>query len=66
MLVLRPGVALLVNVLLYLPLILYLFCMPYTGHRGAGDEPRRAPRFSLAEARQRPGRGRAPSRASSG
>jgi MFS family permease len=51
MLVLNPGVALLVNVLLYLPLILYLFWMPYTGHRGVGDEPRQAPRFSLAEAR---------------
>ncbi len=50
MLVLSPGVALLVNVLLYLPLVLYLFWMPYTGHRGAGDEPRRAPRFSVAEA----------------
>jgi len=52
MLVLNPGVALLVNVLLYLPLIVYLFRMPYTGHRSVGDEPRRAPRFSLAEARR--------------
>jgi MFS family permease len=51
MLVLNPGVALLVNVLLYLPLVLYLFWMPYTGHRGVGAEPRQAPRFSFAEAR---------------
>jgi hypothetical protein len=51
MLVLGPGAALLVNVLLYLPLILFLFRMPYTGHRSGGDEARRAPRFSLADAR---------------
>ena len=50
-LVLGPGVALLVNVLLYLPLILYLFRMPYTGHRSGDGEPRRTPRFGLAEAR---------------
>jgi MFS family permease len=52
MLVLGPGWALLVNVLLYLPLILFLFRLPYTGHRGRGHEPPRAPRFSLAEARR--------------
>jgi MFS family permease len=52
MLVLGPGVALLVNVLLYLPLTLFLFRMPYTGHRREGDHPRPAPRFSLAEARR--------------
>ncbi|MGH7334644.1 MAG: MFS transporter [Candidatus Rokuibacteriota bacterium] len=51
MLVLGPGVSLLVNVLLYLPLILFLFRLPYTGHRGEGDGPRQAPRFSLSEAR---------------
>jgi MFS family permease len=45
-------VALLVNVRLYVPLTLYLFRLPYTGHRREGDEPRRAPRFSFAEARQ--------------
>jgi MFS family permease len=52
MLVLGPGVALLVNVLLYLPLTLFLFRMPYTGHGRDGDQPRPAPRFSLADARR--------------
>ena len=52
MLVLNPGVALLVNVLLYLPLTLYLFWMPYTGHRSERDKTRRTPRLGLAEARR--------------
>ena len=52
MLALGPGVALLANVLLYLPLTLYLFRMPYTGHRSEGDAPRPAARFSLAQARR--------------
>jgi len=52
MLALGPGVALLVNVLLYLPLTLYLFRMPYTGHRSEVGAPRQAARFSFAEARQ--------------
>jgi len=52
MLALAPGVALLVNVLLYVPLTLYLFRMPYTGHRSEDDESRQAPRFSFAEARR--------------
>jgi len=52
LLALGPGVALLVNVLLYLPLTLYLFRMPYTGHRSEGGAPRQAARFSFAEARQ--------------
>ncbi|PYN79713.1 MAG: MFS transporter [Candidatus Rokuibacteriota bacterium] len=52
MLALGPGVALLANVLLYLPLTLYLFRMPYTGHRSQGDAPRPASRFSLAQARR--------------
>src|SRR5213078_692036 len=52
MLVLNPGVALLVNVLLYLPLTLYLFWMPYTGHRSESDARRRTPRLGLAEARR--------------
>jgi MFS family permease len=51
MLVLGPGVSLLVNVLLYVPLILFLFRLPYTGHRGEGDEPRQAPRLRLTQAR---------------
>ena len=52
LLALGPGVALLVNVLLYLPLTLYLFRMPYTGHRSEGGATRQAARFSFAEARQ--------------
>jgi len=52
LLALGPGVALLVNVLLYLPLTLYLFRMPYTGHRSEVGAPRQAARFSFAEARQ--------------
>jgi predicted MFS family arabinose efflux permease len=52
MLVLGPGVALLVNVLLYLPLILFLFRLPYTGHRSEGGAPRQTPRFRLAETRR--------------
>jgi len=52
MLALGPGAALLVNVLLYLPLTLYLFRMPYTGHSGAGERLRQAPRFSFAEAQR--------------
>ena len=52
MLVLGPGVSLLVNVLLYVPLILFLFRLPYTGHRGEGDGPRQASRFRLSEARR--------------
>jgi len=49
MLALGPGVALLVNVLLYVPLTLYLFRMPYTGHQGSDGSPRQA-RLGLAEA----------------
>jgi len=50
MLVIGPGPALLVNVLLYVPLTLYLFVMPYTGHRGDnGGAPRPMPRFSLGD-----------------
>jgi MFS family permease len=52
MLVLNPGVALLVNVLLYLPLILFLFRVTATGHLGGDGEPRQRPRFTLAETRR--------------
>ena len=52
MLALGPDATLLLNVLLYLPLTLYLFRLPYTGHGNAGGESRRAPRLSLAEAWQ--------------
>jgi MFS family permease len=49
MLALGPGVALLVNVLLYVPLTLYLFRMRYTGHQGS-DGSLRPARLGLAEA----------------
>jgi MFS family permease len=49
MLALGPGAALLVNVLLYVPLTLYLFRMPYTGHRSADSAPRQV-RLALSEA----------------
>jgi MFS family permease len=49
MLALGPGVALLVNVLLYVPLTLYLFRMPYTGHEGSDGSPRQV-RLGLADA----------------
>jgi MFS family permease len=52
MLAVGPGVTLLVNVLLYLPLTLFLFRMPYTGHGREGDQPRLAPRFGLGDARR--------------
>src|SRR3989442_12153895 len=50
MLALGPGATLLLNVLLYLPLTLYLFRLPYTGHGNAGGESRRAPRLRPAGA----------------
>jgi MFS family permease len=52
MLVLGPGIALLANVLLYLPLILFLVRFPYTGHLNEGGARRPAARFRLAETRQ--------------
>jgi MFS family permease len=51
MLILDPGLVLVVNVLLYVPLTLFLFYLPYTGHRDQGETARRAPRFGLADAR---------------
>jgi MFS family permease len=51
MVALGPGVALLVNVLLYLPLIVFLFRFPYTGHvNESGGRP--GGRFGLGEARR--------------
>lgn len=47
MLVMGPGPALMVNVLLYLPLTLFLFRLPYSGH--AAGAPRQTPRFSLRD-----------------
>jgi sugar phosphate permease len=52
MLVLGPGGALLANVLLYLPLIIYLTRLPYTGHSGSGHAPRPGGRFTLGGTRQ--------------
>ena len=52
MLVLSPGPALLVNVVLYAPLILYLFAMPYTGHVNDARDRRPTPRFRLSQTRQ--------------
>jgi len=52
MLVLGPGPTLLVNLLLYIPLILLLFRLPYTGHQGDGGAPRQAPRLGFADARR--------------
>jgi MFS family permease len=49
MLAVGPGPSLFVNALLYLPLTLYLFVMPYTGHSGDRAEARRMPRFSLGD-----------------
>jgi len=48
MLALGPGVALLANVLLYLPIALFLIRFPYTGH-AAGGERRATPRLGFAE-----------------
>ena len=52
MLVFGPGVTLLVNVLLYLPLILFLFRLPYSGHGRETDARRPVPRFTVAEVRR--------------
>jgi MFS family permease len=51
MLALGPGVGLLVNVLLYLPLLLFLVRFPYTGHVSAARGARPS-RFRLADTRQ--------------
>jgi MFS family permease len=47
-----PGAALLANVLLYVPLTLFLFYLPYTGHRRDEELPRRAARVGLSDARR--------------
>jgi MFS family permease len=39
---LGPSVGLLANVLIYLPLTLWLLCVPYTGHLREGTPPKRA------------------------
>jgi MFS family permease len=52
MLALGAGPGLLVNVLLYLPLTLFLFRLPYTGHAREEAAPRPASRFSLGQTRR--------------
>jgi MFS family permease len=52
MFLLGPGMALLANVLLYLPLIAFLIRFPYTGHLNEGEDRRPAARFRLSETRQ--------------
>jgi MFS family permease len=52
MLVLAPGPALLVNVLLYVPIVLFLFYLRYTGHARDTGERRPAAGFSLGQTRQ--------------
>jgi MFS family permease len=47
-----PGAALLVNVLLYVPITLFLFYLPYTGHRRDEELPRRPARVGLSDARR--------------
>jgi MFS family permease len=50
MLLLGPANGLLANVLIYLPLTVFLLRMPYTGHARHGDAgPRRAPRLGLGD-----------------
>ena len=50
MLILGPGVGLLANVLIFVPLTVFLTRVPYTGHTSEAARGRRAPRFGLAEA----------------
>jgi MFS family permease len=52
MVALGPGVALLVNVLLYLPIIVFLFRFPYTGHVNESSTVRPSGRFRLGETRR--------------
>lgn len=50
MLALGPGWGLVANILIYVPLTVFLLLVPYTGHRRAG--PRAAAAFGIAEARR--------------
>jgi MFS family permease len=52
MLLLGPGPGLLANILIYVPLCVFLLRVPYTGHRREGDGPRRAGGIGLAETRR--------------
>src|SRR5207244_5576770 len=49
MLLLGPGLGLLTNILIYLPLTIFLLRIPYTGHLRDADGKRPANRFGLAE-----------------
>ena len=53
MLLLGPGVGLLVNILIFVPLTVFLTRVPYTGHTSEAARGRRASRFGLADARRR-------------
>ncbi len=52
MLVLGPGPGLLANLLIYVPLTVFLLHVPYTGHTRDGERTRRAPRFGFAGTRR--------------
>ena len=49
MLLLGPGLGLLTNILVYLPLTIFLLRTPYTGHLRDAEGKRRPNRFGLAE-----------------
>jgi MFS family permease len=48
MLLLGPSVGLFINTLMFLPLMILMFMLPYTGH--GRDQGRRAPKFSIGGA----------------
>ena len=52
MLLLGPGAGLLANILIYVPLCVFLARVPYTGHSRDGGRVRRAGGVGLAETRQ--------------
>ena len=57
MLLLGPAWGILTNVLIYVPLTLFLLRVPYTGHRNREGGPRLAQRLRLTEALQALARG---------
>lgn len=52
MLLFGPPVGLFINTLMYLPMFIFMFILPYTGHGRDGAGSARAPRFSLSGALQ--------------
>jgi MFS family permease len=52
MLLLGPGAGLLANILIYIPLTVFLIRVPYTGHTRDPERMRHAPRFGIAETRR--------------